>query len=102
MNSVLQHKNTSAYKTESTVVPFKSQTESNTVRECVKDALETYFTALDGHGGGDLYQLLLNEVEQPMLEIVLKHTRGNQTKAAELLGLNRGTLRKKLKEHGFI
>ncbi len=65
----------------------------------VKRMLEDYFRELDGHAPTDLYQMVLSAVEQPMLEAVLQHTRGNQSKAASLLGLNRGTLRKKLKQY---
>jgi len=67
------------------------------IQECVQEAMETYFSNLDGHGTNDLYQMVVSEVEQPLLRVVLKHTRGNQTRAAEILGINRGTLRKKLK-----
>ena len=67
------------------------------IQECVQEAMETYFANLDGHGTNDLYQMVVSEVEQPLLRVVLKHTRGNQTRAAEILGINRGTLRKKLK-----
>jgi len=61
--------------------------------------LEDYFRDLDGHPPVDLYQFVLTQVERPLLEAVLRHTRGNQSKAATLLGLNRGTLRKKLKQY---
>ena len=67
----------------------------------VRKALEKYFTDLDGHPPGGLYPMLMREVEQPLLEIVLDRTGGNQTRAAEILGINRGTLRKKLKEYGL-
>ena len=50
----------------------------------------------------ELYPMVLAEMEIPLLEKVLEYTRGNQTKAAELLGLNRGTLRKKLKQYGLL
>ncbi len=66
------------------------------LRECVRDALESYFKQLDGHKVSDLYQLVLAEVEQPLLQTVMQHTEGNQTKAAGLLGISRSTLRKKL------
>jgi Fis family transcriptional regulator len=65
----------------------------------VKSMLEDYFNDLDGHPPADLYQMVLQEIEQPLLETVLHYTRGNQSKAAVLLGLNRGTLRKKLKQY---
>ena len=65
----------------------------------IKSMLEDYFNDLDGHPPADLYQMVLHEIEQPLLETVLHYTRGNQSKAAVLLGLNRGTLRKKLKQY---
>lgn len=65
----------------------------------IKNMLEDYFNELDGHPPADLYQMVLQEIEQPLLETVLHYTRGNQSKAAVLLGLNRGTLRKKLKQY---
>ncbi len=67
----------------------------------VKEALERYFSALDGHTPGDLYDLVLNEIERPLLEDVMRRTRGNISKAAIQLGLNRATLRKKLEKHGI-
>jgi Fis family transcriptional regulator len=65
----------------------------------IKSMLEGYFNDLDGHAPADLYQMVLQEIEQPLLESVLHYTRGNQSKAAIVLGLNRGTLRKKLKQY---
>lgn len=65
----------------------------------IKSMLEAYLRDLDGHPPADLYQMVLSEVEQPLLETVLRYTRGNQSKAAAMLGLNRGTLRKKLKQY---
>jgi Fis family transcriptional regulator len=67
----------------------------------VSDALDNYFTNLDGHEPDDLYQLFMGEVERPLLERVLKYTNGNQTRAAAVLGINRGTLRKKLIQYGL-
>ena len=72
-----------------------------TLRESVQIALDNYFAQLDGQQATNLYDLVLAEVEAPMLETVMTVTRGNQTKAAEVLGLNRGTLRKKLKQYGL-
>lgn len=69
------------------------------LRACVKEAISHYFDNLGGHECHGLFQLVMNEVEAPLLEAVLEHTGGNQTKAAQLLGLNRGTLRKKLKQY---
>jgi Fis family transcriptional regulator len=66
---------------------------------CVRKALDKYFDDLGDHPAGDLYQLFLTEMEQPLLEKVMQVARGNQTKAAEMLGINRGTLRKKLVQY---
>lgn len=73
-----------------------------TLRDEVEKALSNYFAQLDGAPVTDVYQLVLTEVEAPLLEQVLKYTRNNQTKASVLLGLNRGTLRKKLKQYGLL
>lgn len=67
----------------------------------VKEALGRYFSALNGHDPGGLYELVLNELERPLLEEVMRRTRGNLSKAALHLGLNRATLRKKLEKHGI-
>lgn len=69
--------------------------------ECVETALKDYFRNLDGHPAANLYEMLLAEVEAPLFKATLEHTNGNQSRAAELLGLNRGTLRKKLKTYGL-
>lgn len=73
-----------------------------TLRDNVERALRNYFAHLDGQEVTDVYQMVLSEVEAPLLETVMEYTRGNQTKASVLLGLNRGTLRKKLKQYGLI
>ncbi|MDK1022882.1 MAG: DNA-binding transcriptional regulator Fis [Gammaproteobacteria bacterium] len=73
-----------------------------TLRSSVEKALENYFAQLDGQMVTDLYALFLSEVEAPLLECVLKYAGNNQSKTAELLGLNRGTLRKKLKKYGYL
>ena len=71
------------------------------LRDCVEDAMENYFQQLEGHPTNDLYRLVLAELEEPLFRAVLKYTGGNQSKASELLGINRGTLRKKLKQYGL-
>ncbi len=76
--------------------------QAASLREHVENAMANYFKHLDGQPVTDVYQLVLTEVEAPMLEQVMKYVRNNQTKAAHLLGLNRGTLRKKLKQHGLL
>jgi Fis family transcriptional regulator len=71
------------------------------LRDCVLNALNNYLTQLDGELPHDLYNLVLNEIEAPLLEVVMHYTKGNQSKAAILLGLSRGTLRKKLHMYGL-
>jgi Fis family transcriptional regulator len=71
------------------------------LKACVEDAMQSYFKQLEGHVTNDLYQMVLNEVEEPLFRSVLEYTKGNQSKASELLGINRGTLRKKLKMYGL-
>lgn len=73
-----------------------------TIRDCVEGAMRNYFQHLDGHEASDIYQMVLTEVEAPLLEVVLEYTRHNQSRAAEVLGVNRGTLRKKLKQYGML
>jgi len=75
---------------------------SQTLRDSVEKALQNYFDHLDGQPIVDLYDMVLSEVEAPLLETVMKYTRDNQTKASVVLGLNRGTLRKKLKQYGML
>lgn len=71
------------------------------LRECVREALDVYLTSLGDHDAHDLFRLVMHEVEIPMLQAVLAHTRGNQSRAAQMLGINRGTLRKKLRLYGL-
>lgn len=81
---------------------FGYTAQSQSLRGCVEQAMENYFQHLDGQPVSDVYDMVMAEVEAPMLEIVLKYTRHNQTRAAQVLGLNRGTLRKKLKQYGLL
>ncbi|MBI5040014.1 MAG: DNA-binding transcriptional regulator Fis [Gammaproteobacteria bacterium] len=78
-----------------------SQTSHQTVRDAVRTCLEKYFADLDGHEPADIFQLVMAEVEPAMLETVMRFARGNQTRAAEMLGINRTTLRKKLRQYGL-
>lgn len=72
------------------------------LRKHTEDALRQYFASLNGDRPGDLYDLVLGEVEQPLFKAVLEYTHGNQSQAAGILGINRGTLRKKLKTYSII
>jgi Fis family transcriptional regulator len=67
------------------------------LRACVHSAMELYFQDLDGHRPEGIYDMVIGQVEKALLESVMLHMRGNQTRAAEALGINRSTLRKKLK-----
>lgn len=82
---------------------IKEQTIAGlSLRDTVKQSAEQYFAHLDGAPAGNLYDLFLDEVEEPLLRAVLAHTKGNQSRAAILLGLSRGTLRKKMKKYGLL
>ncbi len=76
--------------------------ERQPLHRCVTEALATYFSELDGEEAVGLYEMVVSEVERPLLESVMRQVCGNQTRAADMLGLNRGTLRKKLKQHGLL
>ncbi|CUX96789.1 DNA-binding transcriptional regulator Fis [Candidatus Doolittlea endobia] len=80
-------------------VNFQNQIKQKPLRDSVKQALKNYFAQLNSQDAKCLYELVLAEIEQPLLDIVMQYTRGNQTRAAQLLGINRGTLRKKLKKY---
>lgn len=79
----------------------KDSADNAILRDCVRSVLTNYINDLEGHTVDDLYQLVLAEVEAPLLETILGHTKGNQSKAAQMLGINRGTLRKKLKQYNI-
>jgi Fis family transcriptional regulator len=79
-----------------------SSASDQTLRQSVEQSMETYFKDLDGYQVTDLYDLVMQEVEAPLFASVMNYTRDNQSKAAALLGLNRGTLRKKLKQYNLI
>ncbi|HTT07540.1 MAG TPA: helix-turn-helix domain-containing protein [Gammaproteobacteria bacterium] len=67
--------------------------------ECVRRSIENYFRELNGHEAGEVYELVLSEIEPPLLRVVLRETRCNLTRAAGMLGLTRATLRKKLRKY---
>ena len=80
---------------------IQTQTKTSPLRSQAKIAISNYLSQLNGNDVDDMYDLVLSEIEAPMLEEVMMYTRGNQTRAANLLGINRGTLRKKLKKYGI-
>jgi Fis family transcriptional regulator len=75
---------------------------STEVSDCIRRSLNRYFRDLDGESPSGIYDMVLASVERPMLEVVMKHANGNQTVAAEMLGINRNTLRKKLNDHNLL
>ncbi|MGP1628640.1 MAG: Fis family transcriptional regulator [Giesbergeria sp.] len=72
------------------------------IDECVRESLNSYFRDLDGETPGGMYDMLVRAVEKPLLEVVMSQAENNQSRAAEWLGLNRNTLRKKLIEHKLL
>jgi Fis family transcriptional regulator len=82
-------------------VPTNRERRKQPIRRSVQSALELYLGDLNGHEVNDIYHVVMNEVEPAILDVIMNHVQGNQTHAAELLGINRGTLRKKLKQYGL-
>ena len=70
--------------------------------ECTSRSLQRYLKDLNGEAPTALYDMVISQVEKPLLEVVMKCAENNQTRAAQMLGLNRNTLRKKLRDHGLI
>ena len=82
-------------------VPSRRERRKQPIRRSVTSAIELYLDDMNGHEVTDLYHVVLSEVEPAILDVVMKHVEGNQTEAAEMLGVSRGTLRKKLKLYGL-
>ena len=72
------------------------------IEECVRDSLELYFKDLRGVEPAAMYDMILRVVEKPLLDVVMKHAEQNQSRAADWLGINRNTLRRKLVEHKLV
>jgi Fis family transcriptional regulator len=72
------------------------------IEDCVRATLEQYFKDLRGAEPGGVHDMVIAAVERPMLDVVMQHAEGNQSKAAEWLGINRNTLRRKLLDHKLI
>jgi Fis family transcriptional regulator len=75
--------------------------EISQLSQAVKHSIRRYLYELDGTQPNNMYDLVLRQIERPLFEAILEHTKGNQSRAAELLGLNRGTLRKKLRSYNL-
>lgn len=72
------------------------------LQDRVEEHLDSYFLEMGNSVPADFYNVVLHQVEKPLLEVVLQQTRYNQSRAAGILGLSRGTLRKKMKTHGLL
>jgi Fis family transcriptional regulator len=102
---VLDEKDVNSYLRTPDYNPPADQITKDTqdsLRVSVADAMQRYFNDLDGQSTINLYDLVLAEVEAPLLAAVMAYTRKNQSKACKILGLNRGTLRKKLKQYDLL
>jgi Fis family transcriptional regulator, factor for inversion stimulation protein len=72
------------------------------IEECIRDGLETYFADLGGVEPTAMHAMMMSVVERPLLDVVMQHADHNQSRAAEWLGINRNTLRRKLVEHKLL
>nr|WP_148339979.1 DNA-binding transcriptional regulator Fis [Aquicella siphonis] len=81
---------------------FELTQKNQPLHDSVRQSLENYISQLKGQLPSNLYELILAEVEAPLMEAVMEYTKGNQSRAAIVLGLSRGTLRKKLKMYGLL
>lgn len=77
-------------------------TNSSSLSDHVTTTLDTYFNTLEEQQASDVYEMVLQQVEKPLIEYVLKHTEFNQTHAANILGINRNTLKKKMQKYKVI
>lgn len=90
---------------QNTVIDIATHQDKNEIScmsTAVRDSLAKYLNDLDGNFPGDLYDMVMRQVEEPLLKTVMEIVDGNQSRAAEYLGINRGTLRKKLKLHHLL
>jgi len=83
------------------IASSRNKKRQKSLHDCVEASMKNYFEDLDGHGTRDLYALFMSEVEKPFFKTVMEHTRGNISQASALLGLNRVTLRNRLKKYGL-
>lgn len=84
------------------VTSFELTQKNQPLHDSVRQSLENYLIQLKGNTPDNLYELILAEVEAPLLQSVMEYTKNNQSRAAIVLGLSRGTLRKKLKQYGML
>jgi len=81
---------------------FEASRGNRPLRKVTEEALGNYFANLNGQKPNELYSLVMSEVEAPLFKAVMHYTGGNQSRAAQILGINRGTLRKKLRTYGLL
>lgn len=91
-----------ANKKINNVSTLRASNSKKPLRKHTEDAIQQYFSSLNGDSPADLYDLVIGEVERPLFEAVMHYTQGNQSQAASILGINRGTLRKKLKTYSLL
>ena len=77
----------------------KKEQSKDPLCQCVRRSLKRYFRDMNGEQPTNLYHMVVSEIEKPLLEIVMEQSESNQTRASQILGINRNTLRKKLKQH---
>lgn len=87
---------------EKTETSFELTQKNQPLHDSVRQSLENYISQLKGQMPSNLYELILAEVEAPLMECVMEYTKNNQSRAAIVLGLSRGTLRKLLKKYGML
>ncbi len=85
-----------------TKVPNLKASQQNKLQDQVKKSIEAYFRDLNGELPCNVYQLVLAEIERPLLKVVMDYTEQNQSQASKILGINRNTLRKKLENYQLI
>ncbi len=100
MNKLDESSTLSSFQIKEQMEPFAQQ--ESTLRSEVEKALRRYFQHIEDEPVSDLHQMVMSEVEAPLLEAVMRYTGNNQSKASIMLGLNRGTLRTKLKHFGLL
>lgn len=79
-----------------------STPHASPLAQAVTTALEKYFAELSGESASNVYDMVISCVEKPLLQVVMAQASNNQTVAAQILGINRNTLRKKLSDHGLL
>lgn len=74
----------------------------NPIDSCIRSTLDQYFQDLRGTEPGGMHEMIVRAAERPLLEVVMARAEGNQSRAAQWLGINRNTLHRKLREHGLL